>query len=89
MKDYYSRTLTLANYILKHKTTIRKTAEVFGMAKSTVHYDLTNRLPYVSRALFEEVKALLDLNFNEKHLRGGQATRKKYLSKNQNKKVTT
>ena len=52
------------------------------MAKSTVHYDLTNRLPFVDHDLYLKVKTILHTNFEEKHLRGGEATKQKYLRKN-------
>lgn len=79
MKNYYVRTLNLAHYILDNHATIRQTAKHFGMAKSTVHYDLIHRLPYVNQDLFLQVKKLLNLNFNQKHIRGGEATKQKYL----------
>lgn len=79
MKNYYLRTLNLAHYILDNKSTIRKTAKQFNMAKSTVHHDLIKRLPYIDMDLFLKVKKLLNLNFDQKHLRGGEATKQRYL----------
>lgn len=79
MKNYYVRTLKLANYILQNNSTIRKTAKHFSMAKSTVHHDLIKRLPYIDMELFLQVKKLLNLNFDQKHLRGGEATKQRYL----------
>lgn len=81
MKNYYIRTLKLAHYILDNDATIRKTAKVFGMAKSTVHYDLANRLPYIDEELYFQVKSLLKLNFSQKHIRGGESTKNKYKNK--------
>lgn len=82
MKNYYTRTKELALYIVNHNATIRQTARVYAMAKSTVHYDLTNRLPFVDHDLYLKVKTILHTNFEEKHLRGGEATKQKYLRKN-------
>lgn len=83
MKNYYERTLNLAHYILDNDATIRQTAKAFSMAKSTVHYDLINRLPYVSEDLFLQVKKLLNINFTQKHIRGGEATKQKFLKQKQ------
>lgn len=79
MKNYYTRAKELALYIVKNKATIRQTASAFSMAKSTVHYDLVNRLAFVDYDLYLQVKKILNINFNEKHLRGGEATKQKYL----------
>ena len=72
------RAYDLAVYIIEHKSTVRAAAEQFGVSKSTVHKDLTARLPCVNRALYHEVRALLDRNKAERHIRGGLATRRKY-----------
>lgn len=72
------RAFELANYVLDNKSTIRNTAKYFSMAKSTVHYDLSYRLKKIDYPLYLQVAKLLQLNFNEKHLRGGQATKNKY-----------
>lgn len=79
MKNYYTRTKELALYVVNYKATIRQTARAFAMAKSTVHYDLANRLPFVDYDLYLQVKKILNINFNEKHIRGGEATKQKYL----------
>lgn len=79
MKNYYTRTKELALYIVENNATIRQTARAYAMAKSTVHYDLVNRLPFVDYDLYLQVKKILNINFNEKHLRGGEATKQKYL----------
>ena len=81
MKNYYLRTITLANYIIENKATIRSTAKIFNMAKSTVHYDLSMRLPYIDNNLYNKVKQILNINFSQKHIRGGEATKQKYLKK--------
>lgn len=82
MKNYNVRTKKIADYIEKTHSTIRQTAKVFSMAKSTVHYDLSRRLPGIDYAQYLKIKKILNLNFNEKHIRGGEATKQKYLKKN-------
>ncbi len=81
MKDIYSRTKQLAIYIIVNNSTIRATAKEFGMAKSTVHYDVSRRLKKIDYTLFLQVKKVLDKNFDEKHIRGGMSTKLKYLKK--------
>ena len=71
----------LGKYIVRFDATVRKTAEVFGISKSTVHKDVTQVLKSVDANLYERVKAILEINKSERHIRGGEATRKKYLSK--------
>ena len=72
------RACDLAVYIIENRTTVRAAAKIFGVSKSTVHKDLTERLPRVSPGLYSQVRALLDLNKAERHIRGGLATRRKY-----------
>ena len=72
------RACDLAVYIIEHKSTVRAAASQFGISKSTVHKDLTERLPRVNPALYRQVRELLDLNKAERHIRGGLATRRKY-----------
>ena len=80
MKAYIEkRTLLVANYILDTGETIIKTAELFNLSKSTVHYDLANRLKKNNLELYEQVKKILVFNFEEKHIRGGESTRRKYI----------
>ena len=79
MKDYIEeRVLLLANYIIDTKCTVRAAAKNFGISKSTVHKDLTERLEEISQGLYEEVRAILDDNKAERHIRGGLATKAKY-----------
>ena len=78
-QDIYERTIQYAWYIINHNATIRATAKHFGVAKSTVHYDLKNRLRMYDKDLYLKVKQILQNNFNEKHIRGGLATKQKYL----------
>ena len=80
MREVY-RCELFAKYIIYNKTTIRKTASVFGVSKSLVHNDVSNKLPKVNRALYCKVKVILDKNFSEKHIRGGLATKKKFLNR--------
>ena len=75
------RACDLAEYIIEHKATVRSAALQFGISKSTVHKDLTERLPRVNPALYKQVRQLLDINKAERHIRGGLATRKKYTGK--------
>ncbi len=72
------RACQMAQYIIESRTTVRAAARKFGISKSTVHKDLSERLPTFNRALYEQVKAVLDENKAERHIRGGIATRKKY-----------
>lgn len=82
MDTYYEdRSVEFANYIIEKNSTIRQCAKHFYCSKSRVHYDLKYRLPKISFAKYMAVKIVLDKNFEEKHLRGGEATRQLYLSK--------
>ena len=81
MKDAIrERVYMLASHILETHDTVRKTASIFGFSKSTVHHDVSIKLQEIDLSLFAQVKDILDENFAEKHLRGGQATKEKYLS---------
>ena len=72
------RAQELALYIIENKATVRAAATRFGISKSTVHKDLSERLPTINRGLYGQVKAILNENKAERHIRGGIATRKKY-----------
>lgn len=79
MKDYiYKRVMAISEYILDTQATVRQAATVFDVSKSTVHKDLTERLPAINSAKYEQVKSILELNKAERHIRGGEATRRKY-----------
>ena len=79
MKDYIeNRVIELANYIIDNNSTVRAAAKKFHISKSTVHKDVTERLKMKNPALYGEVKKVLEINKNERHIRGGMATRKKY-----------
>ena len=71
----------IAQYIIETGDTVRAAAKMFGVSKSTVHKDVTDRLRSVDRSLFLAVKKVLDVNKAERHLRGGEATRRKYQNK--------
>ncbi len=73
------RPVILGEYIITHKATVRQTATQFGISKSTVHKDVAERLKRVKPSLYKEVKVVLDINKQERHIRGGQATKQKYL----------
>ena len=72
------RACDLAEYIIENKATVRAAAVKFEVSKSTVHKDLSERLPHINRGLYLQVKAVLDVNKAERHIRGGIATRRKY-----------
>ena len=72
------RCVVLANYLVENKTTVRAVAGKFGISKSTVHKDVTQTLRHVNPALYEQVKDILEINKQERHLRGGEATKQKY-----------
>lgn len=79
MKDYIEeRALEIAKYILSEGATVRQAATIFGVSKSTVHKDVTERLPKINPLVASEVKQVLDTNKAERHIRGGKATKLKY-----------
>ena len=75
------RVVEIARYIVEHKATVRETAKAFGISKSTVHKDVTERLPRVNKNLADATREVLEVNKSERHIRGGIATKKKYLEK--------
>ena len=80
MKDYIEeRAVEIAYYIIEHKATVRQTAKQFGVSKSTIHKDVTDRLMRINPHLAGEARKVLDRNKSERHIRGGMATREKYL----------
>ena len=78
----------LAEYMLAHKATVRAAAAHYYISKSTVHKDITERLRYINPALHKEVSQLLSVNKSERHLRGGEATRQKYLKRAKQREET-
>ncbi len=77
-EEVLDRAVTLAEYILDTGATVRATAKVFKISKSTVHKDVTERLYYSNPQLYRNVKAVLEKNKKERHIRGGMATKLKY-----------
>ena len=74
-----NRCVQLGNYIVETKATVRQAATIFGISKSTVHNDVTKRLSTINPSLSNEVKKVLDENKAQRHIRGGVATKKKYI----------
>ncbi len=80
MKNYIEeRAVEIANYIIQSNATVRQAAKKYGISKSTVHKDCTERLTQVNPTLAAEVRKVLDVNKSERHIRGGLATKEKYL----------
>lgn len=80
MKDYIEeRAMAVASYIIEHNATVRQAAKQFGISKSTAHKDITERLEQINPGLAREARKVLDVNKSERHIRGGLATREKYL----------
>jgi putative DeoR family transcriptional regulator (stage III sporulation protein D) len=75
------RVINIANYIEATGATVRAAAAVFGISKSTVHKDVTERLQEIDYDLYERVRVVLEKNKEERHLRGGEATKQKYKQK--------
>ena len=79
MQDYIEkRVMEISSYIMESSATVRQTAAIFGVSKSTVHKDMTERLPMINESAAQKVRQILEINKAERHLRGGEATRKKY-----------
>ena len=80
MKGYIEeRAVEIATYIIENNAIVRQTAKQFGISKSTVHKDVSDRLNYINPNLAKEVRKVLDVNKSERHIRGGLASREKYL----------
>ena len=79
MKTYIEeRAIEIANYMIENNATVRQAAKNFGISKSTVHKDVTERLEQVNPALAAEARKVIDVNKSERHIRGGLATKEKY-----------
>lgn len=88
MKEYIEeRAVEVGNYIVDKKATVRQTAKVFGISKSTVHKDVTERLEKINQSLARRAREVLDLNKSERHIRGGMATSGKYEKIKKNTKA--
>ncbi len=83
--DIEERVVQVARYIIETGDTVRQTAKVFNISKSTVHKDISDRLERINSALAKEARQVLDLNKNERHIRGGLATKEKYSRLKQKK----
>ena len=80
MKEYIEeRAVEIAYYIIENQATVRQTAKEFGISKSTVHKDVTERLVQINHSLAAQARQILDTNKSERHIRGGLATRQKYM----------
>lgn len=80
MQDYIAkRCLMIAEYMLEREATVRQAAKAFGLSKSSVHKDMDQRLPLLSESLSKEINGLMAYHKSVRHLRGGEATREKYL----------
>ena len=80
MKSFVEeRAVTLGNHIKENRSTLRSTAQFYGVSKSTVHTDVTARLPKINPDLYKQVRRILDINKAQRHIRGGNATRQKYI----------
>lgn len=88
MKDYIEeRAIDIANYIIENNATVRQAAKAFGISKSTVHKDVTERLMQINPTLAKEARKVLDVNKQERHIRGGMATKEKYQHLHQEQQI--
>ena len=80
MKEYIEqRAIEIASYIIENNATVRQAAKAFGISKSTVHKDISERMLMINPTIAKDVRNVLDVNKSERHIRGGLATREKYL----------
>ena len=81
MKEYIEeRAMEIARYIIENNATVRQAAKAFGVSKSTVHKDIVDRMEYINPALASQARVVLEQNKAERHIRGGMATKEKYLN---------
>lgn len=78
-EDIDKRVSLEAEYIMSTHSTLRQTAKLFGVSKSTVHVDMSQRLKKINGKKYKKIEKILQINFAEKHIRGGKATKEKYL----------
>ena len=78
-KSIRERCIVFGKYLVEHRATVRSVASEFNISKSTVHKDITHILKRTDTELYKQVKEILEINKKERHLRGGEATRKKYI----------
>lgn len=81
------RAVELGEYIVENKATVRSAAKQFGISKSTVHMDVSERLKRVNPSLYKQVRKVLDVNKAQRHIRGGMATRAKYIEMHAHEKL--
>ena len=84
--DKKERAVILGEYIIEKKATVRSAAKFFGISKSTVHKDITEKLPKIAPSIYPSVKEILEINKRERHIRGGMATKHKYEEQHKNLK---
>ena len=85
LREYIEeRAIMVAEFIIENNATVRQAAKQFGISKSTVHTDCTSRLKLINPMLAKEVRSILEINKQERHIRGGMATKEKYLHKMEN-----
>lgn len=81
MKEYIEeRAMEIARYIIENNATVRQAAKAFGVSKSTVHKDIVDRMEYINPSLASQARVVLEQNKAERHIRGGMATKEKYLN---------
>ncbi len=81
MKEYIEeRAVEIARYIIENNATVRQAAKAFGVSKSTVHKDIVDRMEYINPSLASQARVVLEQNKAERHIRGGMATKEKYLN---------
>lgn len=85
--DYEERAIQLGRYMIETNATVRAAAKKFGVSKSTVHMDVTDRLRRINPALSSQVRKILDINKAQRHIRGGMATKEKYLREKNTVKI--
>lgn len=86
-KQIEGRAIEIAEYIVEHRATVRQAAKQFGVSKSTVHKD-TQRMQYIDKSLADQVRQILETNKSERHIRGGLATKEKYLHRMESENET-
>ncbi|MDE7191474.1 MAG: sporulation transcriptional regulator SpoIIID [Clostridia bacterium] len=88
MREYCDSTIiSIANYILENKCTVRQCAQAFGISKSAVHSYLNTKLKYIDIDLYEDVRGVLEYNLSVRHLRGGESTRQLYRQKSKDARL--
>jgi len=84
--DRRERCEILAKFLIENKATVRDTAHKYGISKSTVHKDITEKLKTINKSLYEDAQKVLNVNKSERHIRGGEATKLKYMNQSESVK---